>query len=82
MIKWLMGLFKKKAAEEPQKKIRLTIKDDKLVCVSIPHHILASHCEPVIRQEIACYEMKLSGQTLVGGLGGLGGVGITPYNYY
>ena len=74
MIKWLMGLFKRKVVEEPQKKIRLTIKDGKLVGTSIPFSVFDKYHEAGVRQQIACYEIKLNGHYLNRGLGCISGL--------
>jgi acyl-CoA hydrolase len=69
MVNWIKGLFKKKKPG----KIRMTIKDDKLIKVNIPSSVYEKHHELAVRQEIECYRIKINGNYLQLGLGGIGG---------
>lgn len=75
LVGLLDNLFKKSAPE----KIRVTIRDGKLMKVIVPASVYENNHELAVRQSIECYRIKLNGHYLSSGLGGLGGIGITPY---
>lgn len=69
MIRYIKRLFKKE--NKPAEKIRLTVKNGRLVKAYYPAHIVGDHLKhSIARQQIACYEIKLNGNPLFRGLGG------------
>jgi len=65
----VMRLFGKKEELKPEK-IRLTVKNGRLVKVYYPACIVGNHAKHAMaRQQVACYEIKLNGNPSLRGLG-------------
>jgi len=74
MFKFIKKLFSKQKIKK--EKIRFTIRDDRLVKVYYPSHIVGDRLRhPAIRQQVACYEIKLNGFPGLRGLGTYYGFG-------
>lgn len=68
MIKFIKSLFNK--TPEKKEKIRLKVRNGKLVSVFYPASITKDPMRmAILRQQVACYEIELNGNPLLRGLG-------------